>query len=145
MGKTDFQLQPGDECFVMHLLNYFYFSTTLILIGIQTQLKNWKTEFRLLRTNGYVFVYSEIRWHVYLTKNLELWTGYPWLKDSINALIQLFLSTLNVQSFKLYNNEYMIVSTQTKNTEMFAFIAFLVFRLLSHKILFINRKDNRNC
>ena len=39
----------------------------------------------------------------------------------------------------------MVDSTQVKNTEIFAFIAVLVFNLLSRKILFINRKDNRNC
>ena len=37
----------------------------------------------------------------------------------------------------------MIISTQTTNTEIFAFIAVLVFKLLSRKVLFINRKDNR--
>ena len=40
---------------------------------------------------------------------------------------------------------YMIASTQITNTEMFAFIAVLVFKLLSRKPMFINRKDNRNC
>ena len=39
----------------------------------------------------------------------------------------------------------MIASTQISNTEFFAFIAVLVFKLLSRKVLFINRKDNRNC
>ena len=39
----------------------------------------------------------------------------------------------------------MIATTQIKNTEIFAFIAFLVFKLLSRKVLFINRKYNRNC
>ena len=39
----------------------------------------------------------------------------------------------------------MIVSTQITNTEGFTFIAVLVFKLLRRKILFINRKDNRNC
>ena len=39
----------------------------------------------------------------------------------------------------------MIASTQITNTEIFAFIAVLVFKLLSCKVLFINRKDNRNC
>ena len=39
----------------------------------------------------------------------------------------------------------MIASTQTTNTEVFALIAVLVFKLLSHKDLFIDRKDNRNC
>ena len=39
----------------------------------------------------------------------------------------------------------MIASIQITNTEIFEFIAALVFRLLSRKVLFINRKDNRNC
>ena len=39
----------------------------------------------------------------------------------------------------------MIASTQITNTEVFALIAVLVFKLLSHKDLFIDRKYNRNC
>ena len=39
----------------------------------------------------------------------------------------------------------MIASTQITNTEVFAFMAALVFKLLSRKVLFINRKDNQNC
>ena len=50
-----------------------------------------------------------------------------------------------VQLHKLYNNRCMITSTQITNTDIFALIAVLVFKLLSRKILFINRKDNRNC
>ena len=38
----------------------------------------------------------------------------------------------------------MITSTQLRNPEILAFIAVLVFKLLSLKVLFINRKDNRN-
>ena len=38
----------------------------------------------------------------------------------------------------------MIASTQKTNTETFVFIAVLVFKLLSRKSLFLNRKDNRN-
>ena len=34
----------------------------------------------------------------------------------------------------------MITSTQITNTEIFAFIAVLTFKLLSRKLLFINRK-----
>ena len=52
---------------------------------------------------------------------------------------------LKVQSCKLRNNKCMIASIQITNTEIFAFIAVLVFELLSRKLLFINRKDNRNC
>ena len=36
----------------------------------------------------------------------------------------------------------MIASTPVTNTEIFAHIA---FKLLSCKVLFINRKDNGNC
>ena len=39
----------------------------------------------------------------------------------------------------------MIASTQITNTEIFALIAVLVFKLLNRKVLFINRKGNRNC
>ena len=37
----------------------------------------------------------------------------------------------------------MIASTQITNTEIFAFIAVLVFKFLSREVLFINRKDDR--
>ena len=37
----------------------------------------------------------------------------------------------------------MIASTQIINSEIFAFIAALVVELLSRKVLFMNRKDNR--
>ena len=43
----------------------------------------------------------------------------------------MFIQYLKVQSCKLYNNEYMIASTQIKDTEIFAFIAVLVFKLMS--------------
>ena len=52
---------------------------------------------------------------------------------------------LKVQSCKLCNSKYMIASTKVTNTEIFAFIAVLVFKLLSRKVLLINRKDNGNC
>ena len=38
----------------------------------------------------------------------------------------------------------MIASTQIADNEIFAFVGVLVFKLLSRKVLFINRKDNRN-
>ena len=52
---------------------------------------------------------------------------------------------LKVQSCISYNNKYMIASTQRANTEIFAFLAVQVFKLWSRKVLFINKKDNRNC
>ena len=39
----------------------------------------------------------------------------------------------------------MIALTQITQTEIFTFIFVLIFKLLSNKVLFINRKDNRNC
>ena len=39
----------------------------------------------------------------------------------------------------------MIASTQITNTEIFALTAVLGFKLLSRKVLFINRKNNGNC
>ena len=38
-----------------------------------------------------------------------------------------------------------ITLTQKTNTEIFAFIVVLVYKLLSCKVLFTNRKGNRNC
>ena len=38
----------------------------------------------------------------------------------------------------------MVATTQITNTEIFAFIAVLVYKLLSRKVLLINREDNRN-
>ena len=54
------------------------------------------------------------------------------------------IGCLKVQSCKLYNSKYMIASRPITNTEIFTFIAVLVFKLLSRKVLFINRKGNRN-
>ena len=39
----------------------------------------------------------------------------------------------------------MIASAQITNTKNLAFMALLVFKLLSHTVLFINRRENRNC
>ena len=47
-------------------------------------------------------------------------------------------------ALKGYNNKYVIASTQIGNNEIFAFLAVLVFKLLNHKVLLINREENRN-
>ena len=67
--------------------------------------------------------------------------------ETINGNHVIFVNpiTLKVQSSKLCNNKYMIAPAHIANTEIFGFIAVLVFKLLNHKVLFINRKDNRNC
>ena len=67
-------------------------------------------------------------------------------KSSTNNFFTLYrFWLLKVQLCKLYNNKYIITSTQTRNTEIFAFTALRVFKLLTRKILLTNRKDNRNC
>ena len=48
-----------------------------------------------------------------------------------------------MQSCKLNDRKYMITSTQITNTEIFAFIAVLVFKLLSRKVLFIIEKTKK--
>ena len=48
--------------------------------------------------------------------------------------------SLKLLSCKLCNNKYMTASTQISNTESFTFIAALVFKILSRKVLFINKK-----
>ena len=65
-------------------------------------------------------------------------------REFCNKDINKFILLLKVQSCTLYN-KYMIASMQIINIEIFTFTAALVFKLLSRKVLFINRKDNRNC
>ena len=61
------------------------------------------------------------------------------------SLKKLKFTSLKVQSRAWYNGNYMIALTQITNTEIFLFIAVLVFKLLSRKVLSINRKNKRNC
>ena len=42
------------------------------------------------------------------------------------------------------NSKYMITLTQITNPGIFSFITVLVFKLLSRKVLFTNREDNRS-
>ena len=46
-----------------------------------------------------------------------------------------------VQSCKLYNNEYMIAPTQITNTEIFAFIAVVVFTFLSRNVVYKQKRQ----
>ena len=78
---------------------------------------------------------------------------YRFTSAALKSLHQNFLPSkvpyklyiLNVQSCKTYNNKYIITSTQITNTDIFAFVAVLYFKLLICKVLSINKKDNRNC
>ena len=48
-----------------------------------------------------------------------------------------------VQSYKIHIKKYMIASTQITNTGIFAFIAVLVLKLLSRKVLFYKQKGQQ--
>ena len=80
---------------------------------------------------------------------LNIWVPVSLLSYSYYVSTQhlycFYINILKVQSCKLYNNKHMIASTEITNTEMFALFGVVVFKLLSRKVLFINRKYNRNC
>ena len=62
----------------------------------------------------------------------------------VNDCFSKYISGLKVQSCKLYNDKYMTALTEITNTKIFTVVAVLVVKLLSRKVLFINRKYNRN-
>ena len=67
--------------------------------------------------------------------------------NTLRYLFQNYRAPLYLKGtvMKLYNNKYIIASTQVTNTKTFAFIAVVVFELLSHKVLFKTEEDNRSC
>ena len=66
----------------------------------------------------------------------------------VNKKIQkeLLKSSLLFKIIENFTGKYckIISASSFKNAEIFAFVFFLVFKLLSCKIVFINRKDSRN-
>ena len=81
--------------------------------------------------------------HATLSSPLTFIERYPRYIEPLKKIEISVISLLKGTVMQIYNNKYMIASTQITNTESFAFIA--VFKLLSSKVLFKNRKDNRNC
>ena len=65
-----------------------------------------KKEFKLLRTNAYVFGYSYIRW-LDLKNNSKVGTGYPWLR---------FKKFVNSISFKYVNINALIILNEVSET-----------------------------
>ena len=51
---------------------------------------------------------------------------------------------IKIQSCDLYNNKYMIASIQITHNEVFTSIAVEAFKLVGNRVLFIDKKDNRN-
>ena len=66
----------------------------------------------------------------------------PSITFSTLSCIDICMTTFTSSNHMIYAG---ICNKEWINTEIFAFIAVLAFKLLSRKILFINRKDNRNC
>ena len=66
----------------------------------------------------------------------------------VNKKIQkeLLKSSLLFKIIENFTGKYckIISASSFKNAEIFAFVFFLVFKLLSCKIVFLNRKDSRN-
>ena len=50
-----------------------------------------------------------------------------------------------IESCKFYIKKYITVLSQITNTEIFVIIAALVFKLFYNKVLFTNKKDDKNC
>ena len=95
----------------------------------------------------YIFPKEKKRVHNWQSNVISnfIYFYYKHLQPSlINGMFVIFRK-LKVRSCKLYNNKYTVALKQITNTEIFAFIAVLFFKLLSRKFLFLNRKDNRNC
>ena len=63
-------------------------------------------------------------------------TLQPQLKIPNHKILKVSLLSLKGRVMQLYNNKYMIASTQITSTEIFAFIVVLVFKLLRRKVLF---------
>ena len=71
----------------------------------------------------------------YCIWQLSFW-NLMWLDNT--SLLRKFY--LKVQSYKLYNKKSMIDSTQMRNTEIFTFIAVLVFKLIEPRIIVYRQK-----
>ena len=69
-------------------------------------------------------------------RNLNFWRGVE---------ISVERASIKGTIMKIIYHRYIIASIEITNIEIFAFIAVLVFKLLSHKLLFINKKDNIKC
>ena len=77
------------------------------------------------------------RWLFFIQiKSCSFDTWFVFLFKSMKT----FKQNLKLQSSKLYNNKYMITWTQITNTEIFAFIAALVFKILSRKVSVYKQK-----
>ena len=76
---------------------------------------------------------------------LEIHREFDYINREIDDIYFQYNTLCLCYVFLHFNNKDMIALTQITNTEIFTFIAVLVFKLLSCNVLFTNRNDNRNC
>ena len=85
--------------------------------------------------------------HIILLILGEVWSKRSNFTSSLFVNVFAKVAEVNVEALKgtvIQISQYMIASTQITNTETFAFIAVLVFKLMSSIVLFTKRKDIRN-
>ena len=127
------------HCHVKTVRNLKYFQDRFYFL-VRCTLQIWIHTISGAKIN--IFFYS-FSWRVHLYSEQKKNQG----KMSFRLYRNLKLIYLQkLQPCRWYNNKYMIASTQTTSIEVFVFITVLVFffKLLSRKVLFRNRKDNRN-
>ena len=85
--------------------------------------------------------------HIILLIVGEVWSKGSNFTSSLFVNVFAKVAEVNAEALKgtvIQISQYMIASTQITNTETFAFIAVLVFKLMSSIVLFTKRKDIRN-
>ena len=85
--------------------------------------------------------------HIILLILGEVWSKGSNFTSSLFVNVFAKVAEVNAEALKgtvIQISQYMIASTQITNTETFAFIAVLVFKLMSSIVLFTKRKDIRN-
>ena len=140
VGFTNYETETN----TMHDLYYISHLVLVFLLLVWT--RNYRLGLNLFRTNSF-FVLTSFKVFLLFSGGYKMGIlARKWV-DTFHYSVQYVLHNmfLKLQSCKICNSKYMIVSTQITNTEIFTFIAVLVFKLLICTTLFINRKDNRSC
>ena len=121
--------------------SFFEMTNTLSAFNLPERTAQWQASLDALKQIlSWFFAfdqqnYARYMW-LYFGEMSQLPETYP---EKNKELIH-----LKVQSCKLYNNKYMIASTQITNTEILAFISVLVLKSSRRKALFTNRKRQQN-
>ena len=135
LQKLDSSLLNRDQCLLFRISEGILAYIPMFNMAIKKE--------DLCNTLNVQKVPTNIPCHTFLPHNWHsrrIGYCHLWLLKNLTSLTMI----LKVQSWKYYNNKYMIVSTQITNTETFGFIPVLAFKLLNRKVVFINKKEVRN-